>query len=180
MAMKTIALPIGSQWKTRQVEASALLDMVMPVYEVRTRRTLQVRAPAQTLYRALEKRAAADTTNGLTVLVRRTDRELLLGSTGLHRARAAGAKPADAWCAYQAYGSTRAAVSLRVVPIDHQTARLVTETRVHSRGLAARVWTRRAWTLFGPASRLRRHSLPRAARATAERATGLFLLTALD
>src|SRR5690348_1502630 len=133
--MKTIALPLGSRLNAPPADPSTLLDMVMPVYQVRTRRTLQVRAPAQTLYRALEKRATADTTSGVAVLVRRPGRELLLGSTGLHRARPTAARSADAWCNYQAYGSTRAAVSLRVVPVDHQTARLVAETRVHSRGL---------------------------------------------
>ncbi len=175
--MKTIALPLAGRLAARPTTGSALLDLVMPLYEVRTRRTRRVRAAAPTLYAALEQALAVATPPGYTILVRQPGRELLLGSTRLWTRRTTTPATAAAWCAYQAQGSRRTAVSLRVVAVDYHTADLVRETRVHSRGLAARGLTRLAWPLIVRLGRRGRRSLLRGVQVAAARATGLFRLT---
>ncbi len=177
MNMKTITLPWAGRRATRPTTDSPLLDLVMPVYEVQTRRTRRVRAAAPTLYAALNRALAAGTPPGYAVLVRRPGRELLLGSTRLWAPGSSMAQTAAAWCAYQGQGSRRTTVSLRVVPVDYHTADLIRETRVHSRGLGTRLLTRLTWPLIVRLGRRGRRSLLQGVAATAEHATGLFRLT---
>ena len=178
MLMKTMTLPWTGRRATRPTTDSALLDVVMPTYEVRTRRTRRVRAAAPTLYAALDRALAAGTPPGYAVLVRRPGRELLLGSTRLWTREAGGVHTPAAWCAYQGQGSRRTTVSLRVVPVDYHTADLIRETRVHSRGLSTRLLTRLTWPLIVRLGRRGRRSLLRGVATGAEHATGLFRLTA--
>lgn len=178
MQIKTMTLPWAARATNRPAPDAALLDVVMPLYEVRTRRTRRVRAAAPTLYAALDRALVAGTPPGYAVLVRRSGRELLLGSTRLWTRGANVAHTADAWCAYQGQGSRRTTISLRVVPVDYQTADLIRETRVHSRGLGTRLLTRLTWPLIVRLGRRGRRNLLRAVAVRAEHATGLFRLTA--
>ena len=177
MQTKTMTLPWIGRQTSRLAGDSALLDLVMPLYEVRTRRTRRVRAAAPTLYAALDRALVSGTPAGYAVLVRRPGRELLLGSTRLWTRGANMTHTADAWCAYQGQGSRRTTVSLRVVPVDYQTADLIRETRVHSRGLGTRLLTRLTWPLIVRLGRRGRRSLLRQVASRAEYATGLFRLT---
>ncbi|MDQ2808627.1 MAG: hypothetical protein M3Z04_17215 [Chloroflexota bacterium] len=175
--MKTMTLPWIGRQATHPLTDSALLDLVMPLYEVRTRRTRRVRAAAPTLYAALDRALTAGPPAGYAVLLRRPGRELLLGSTRLWTRGSGEVHTADAWCAYQGQGSRRTTVSLRVVPVDYQTADLIRETRVHSRGLGIRLLTRLTWPLIVRLGRRNRRSLLRQVAVRAEHATGLFRLT---
>lgn len=126
----------------------------------------------------LVDRAAA---RGFVRLTERRQQEILLGVAGqawrvaAHRAHL---HDAGEWCAYEAPGAARAALALRVEPIDYQTARLVSETRVHARGLAAHLIVGGYWALAGRLNGLLGAGALRQVKAAAERDTGLFRLSA--
>ena len=124
--------------------------------------------------------AAAPTGPRFVVLAEQPGRERLLGLAGRFwhpTGNLARLADAAAWQAYAVPGTARAAMTLRVEPINYQTARLYTETRVQTQGRRARLLFRAYWTLIGPFSGLLRRSLLRRVKADAEAATGLFLLT---
>jgi hypothetical protein len=162
--------------QTRPASDFALLDTVMPVYHVARRQSRIVRAPAAAVYDAALRAATANPRGDYTLLSRRPGREVLLGGTHPLARRARGAD-VSSWVAFQRPGASRTALALRVEPLDYQTARLHSETRLYTRGLGARVAMQVAWTLLAPVGRLRRRGLLRDSQRAAERAAGLFLLT---
>jgi hypothetical protein len=189
-----------------------LVDEIMPVYQVASRHSRVMRAPAATVYaemshvdygqaplvrvlftvRGLPARllhrwqAPAPRPRGqrvppgVVLLAERPGREQVLGIAGQFW-RPAGniARLADAaaWHAYQAPGTASAVMVLRVTPLDYQTSRLATETRVLVRGRGASLRFRVFWLLIGPFSGRIRHSLLGQIRRAAEHATGLLRLT---
>ena len=68
-------------------------------------------------------------------------------------------------------------MTLRVEPIDYQTARVYTETRVQTFGRRAGRLFRLYWLAIGPFSGLLRRSLLRQVKRNAERSAGLFVVT---
>jgi hypothetical protein len=189
-----------------------LVDEIMPVYQVASRHSRVVRAPAATVYaemshvdygqaplvrvlfalRALPARLLGSSRRpapgarregvppGFVLLAERPGREVVLGIAGqFWRPTGNVARLADAaaWHAYQAPGTASGVLVLRVTPLDYQTARLATETRVRVRGRGASLRFRAYWLLIGPFSGLIRHSLLRQISRAAEQATGLFRLT---
>src|SRR5689334_14086779 len=99
---------------------------------------------------------------GFVLLAERPGRELVLGVAGQFwrpTGNIARLADASAWHAYQAPGTASAVMVLRVTPIDYQTSRLATETRVLVRGRGASLRFRAYWLLIGPFSGLIRHSL---------------------
>jgi hypothetical protein len=202
--------------RARSEQASAapptLIDEVMPVYQVASRHSRVVRAPAATIYAEIRrvdfgqappvrvlfalrglparllgggKRPAPRVRSqgmppGFVLLAEQPGRELVLGVAGqFWRSTGNIARLADAaaWHAYRARGTASAVMVLRVTPIDYQTSRLATETRVLVRGRGASLRFRVYWLLIGPFSGLIRHSLLGQIRRAAEQATGLFRLT---
>jgi hypothetical protein len=121
------------------------------------------------------------TARGFVRLTERRQQEILLGVAGrawrvaAHRAHL---RDAGEWCAYEAPGAARAALALRVEPIDYQTARLLTETRVHTRGLGARLIFGAYWAVGGRLNGLLGMGALRQVKAAAERDAGLFRLSA--
>ncbi|HUS17464.1 MAG TPA: hypothetical protein VM536_20905 [Chloroflexia bacterium] len=172
----TRALPHTRAHGAQPATAFPLLDTVMPVYHVARRQSRVVRAPATAVYDAALKAATANPRGDYTLLSQRAGRELLLGGTHplARRTRGTGVQ---AWVAYQAPGASRTALALRVEPVDYQTARLHSETRLYTRGLPARLLMQVAWTVLAPVNRLRRRGLLRDTQRAAEQASGLFLLT---
>jgi hypothetical protein len=184
----------------------------MPVYQVASRHSRVVRAPAATVYaeirsvdfgqaplvrglfavRGLPARLlhrwqapaprgrSQGVPPGFVLLAERPGRERVLGIAGqFWRPTGNIARLADAaaWHAYQAPGTPSAVMVLRVTPLDYQTSRLATETRVLVRGRGAGLRFRAYWLLIGPFSGLIRHSLLGQIRRAAEQATGLLRLT---
>jgi hypothetical protein len=216
--MKAIRMRLSGPVAARPETVSAMLEQVMPEYQIASRHSVIVRAPAPTVYEALmaiqphrarvtrvlfglrrlpgqllgrrsrHARRPAPATGlketaqrgGFVVLTERPGRELLLGVGGSFWRLAgniARLDSVDAWCDYQAPGTARAAMTVRVDPIDYQTARLYTETRVHARGLPAQILFRLYWTLISPFSGLIRRAMLRQAKTAAEQRTGLFRLS---
>ncbi|MGI8587102.1 MAG: hypothetical protein ACR2M0_05365 [Chloroflexia bacterium] len=174
--MKTMSIPFVGRAARPTSGVSGLLDTVMPDYNVAVRRSVTVRAPARTVYMALASAAEAARYGEFVLLTRQPGLEILLGASGRAVKLAAGhalSASVASWCAYQRPGTARAATSLRVVAVDYQTARILAETRVQTRGIASDLLlhvTRRLPAR--PALRL----LRQAGRA-AEKDAGLFLLT---
>jgi hypothetical protein len=189
-----------------------LVDEVMPVYQVASRHSRVVRAPAATVYaeirsvdfgqaplvrvlftvRGLPARLlhrwqapaprgrSQGVPPGFVLLAERPGRERVLGIAGqFWRPTGNIARLADAaaWHAYQAPGTPSAVMVLRVTPLDYQTSRLATETRVLVRGRGASLRFRVYWLLIGPFSGRIRHSLLGQIGRAAEQATGLLRLT---
>ncbi|HMA37276.1 MAG TPA: hypothetical protein VKY74_22670 [Chloroflexia bacterium] len=215
--MKTMRIPLAGLLRRPAARASALLDQVMPQYEVASRHSVIVRAPAAQVYAALTAvpfgqapvtrvlfglrrlpatllgrrvrpvvgapaagLAATARRAGFVVLAEHPGREILLGIAGSFwrlAGNVARIDSVDAWCTYQQPGTARATMAVRVEPIDYQTARLSTETRVQALGRRARVLFRLYWTLIAPFSGLLRRVMLRQVKTAAERQTGLFLLT---
>jgi hypothetical protein len=184
----------------------------MPVYQVASRHSRVVHAPAATVYAEIRRvdfgqaplvrglfavrglparllhrwQAPAPRPRGqrvppgVVLLAERPGREQVLGIAGQFwrpTGNIARLADASAWHAYQAPGTASAVMVLRVTPIDYQTSRLTTETRVLVRGRGARLRFRAYWLLIGPFSGLIRHSLLGQIRRAAEQATGLLRLT---
>ena len=154
--------------------------MVMPVYGAVRRQSRIVRAPAPAVYAAALSMVNHRAPGAYVLLTRRPGQEIVLGGTHPFRAVRLGGRvrtSVDEWCSYQRPGASRVAISLRVEPVDYQTARISAETRVHTRGLLASIFFRAGWALLRPVGSLRRRGLLRAAQTAAERAAGLFRLT---
>jgi hypothetical protein len=210
--MRSMRIATRAHSERASAARPTLVDEIMPVYEVASRHSRVVRAPAATVYAELRqvdfgqsplvrvlfalrglparllgggRRPAPGTQRqgvppGFVLLAERPGREVVLGIAGqFWRPTGNVARLADAaaWHAYQAPGTASGVLVLRVTPIDYQTSRLTTETRVQVRGRGASLRFRAYWLIIGPFSDRIRHSLLRQISRAAEQATGLFRLT---
>jgi hypothetical protein len=210
--VKSMRITVRARSEQASAARPTLVDEIMPVYQVASRHSRIVRAPAATVYAEIRRvefgqaplvrglfalrglparllgggpRPAPGARRqgvppGFVLLAERPGREVVLGIAGqFWRPTGNVARLADAaaWHAYQAPGTASGVIVLRVTPLDYQTSRLATETRVRVRGRGATLRFRAYWLVIGPFSGLIRHSLLGQIGRAAEQTTGLFRLT---
>jgi hypothetical protein len=169
-----------------------LLDEVLPEYDVAARHSRHIAAPAEWvaqavdivrpgpaasfLYRARGIRVPRGSFRdmlvnlGFTILAERKETEFVAGTIGQFWALRESAhieRPRDleAFRAFDRPGWAKGAVSLRIDPLDAESTRLVTETRVQTLGRTARRRFGMYWFFVRPFSGwLRRDFLRRVAR----------------